>query len=106
MVGCEWPTVIQESFCVFLHHGCSLEEHKRTVGQQINLDSKIKHIFPETRNHGLYYCADRVDDVTLSAIRAELVVDMIECNRVLEIDPLEEADEIFEHSELQLERAM
>lgn len=80
--------MIPESYFVFLHQGCSLEDHKSHI--EADLDSKITHIFPAATWHGLYYAADNVDDVILDAIRADVFVDMIECNRapemVLEIE--------------------
>ena len=55
--NCDGPNVKQDinvrSYCVFLHYGCSLDEHKRMVGRSACLDSRITHIFPETRSHGL-----------------------------------------------------
>jgi len=100
LVGCEFESVVEESFCVFLHHGCSLEKHKQVVGEQVNLDSKITNIFPETARHGLYYCASNIDDANLEAIRADIVVDMIECNLYAKMFYLDEDVELFDPPEL------
>ena len=81
MFGCEWPDVIQGAYFIFLHHGCTLEEHTETVGKQANLDWKITHVFPGADHHGLCYTVEEIDDVALDAIRTDIVVDMIECNR-------------------------
>lgn len=94
------PDINPGSYCVFLHQGCSLEKHKLAVGEEADIESKIRHIFPETRNHGLYYCADNVDDVTLDAVRADIIVDMIECDRSPEISFESEIVEIFERPDL------
>ncbi|KAK4499472.1 hypothetical protein PRZ48_009987 [Zasmidium cellare] len=81
MFACQYPDVINRSYGVFLHHGCSLDKHKHLIGEDADLDSRITHCFPETRVHGLYYYANDIDDVTLDAIRADVVVDLVECNR-------------------------
>nr|POE93443.1 hypothetical protein CFP56_19455 [Quercus suber] len=86
LVNCELPDLIPDSYFIFLHHGCSLENHKRTIGYQIDLDSKIQYSFPETRHYGHYYGAYDLDDAALDAIRADIAVDMIECNRELHVD--------------------
>lgn len=99
LLGCELPGVVHGSYCVFLHRRCSLEEHKRTVGEEADLDSKISHLFPATQRHGLYYCAGDIDDEILDAIRADITVDMVEYNRSPEID-IGETIEVFERVEL------
>lgn len=84
LVNCHWPGVVDESYCVFLHQGGSLDKHKRYVLEkrgEADLDSRIRHCFPETKAHGLYYCANDIDDGMLEAIRADAVVDMVECDR-------------------------
>ncbi|KAF2225452.1 hypothetical protein BDZ85DRAFT_257512 [Elsinoe ampelina] len=84
--GCDWPGVVQGSYAVFLHHGCTLEKHKEQVGRQANLESRITRVVPETSYHGLYYFAEQVDDVEIDAIRSDIAVDMIECDRTVEVD--------------------
>lgn len=56
-----------------------MEEHKQALGNSTNLDSAITHIFPEYGPHGLYYAA-HLDDASLAAVRAEIGVDMVECD--------------------------
>ena len=88
--GCDGPEKdrVPHKYAVFLHHGCSLEQHKRAVGEGADLDSAIKFVFPETPWYGLYYSAE-LDDSALSAVRADLVVDMVECVRRVYEDPSE-----------------
>ncbi|KAG8631228.1 hypothetical protein KVT40_000368 [Elsinoe batatas] len=88
LTGCDWPDVIEGSYAVFLHHGCTLEKHKEQVGRQGNLDSRITHVFPETSHHGLYYSTEKVDGVELDAIRSDIAVDMVECDLMVEVDQL------------------
>ena len=74
---------IPESYIVFLHQGCSLDEHKRTLARQgVDLESKIQNIFPEkVGRYGTYYGADDIDDEALEAIRADVNVDVVEYER-------------------------
>lgn len=87
MMGCQHGDAIDRSYIVFLHRSSSLEKHTRTIWKQANLDLVFKHIFPETTHHGIYYAADNVDDLALDAIRADLAVDFVECNRLVDLTP-------------------
>lgn len=98
MIACDVPTeeIVHQSYIVFLHQGCSLEQHKRAVAEGADLDSAIISVFPETDYHGLYYRA-KLDDDALATVRADVVVDMVECNRkvhlVAPIPGLEDSEE-------------
>lgn len=96
LVNCNLPGVIKGSYFVFLHQSCPLETHTQSVRAQVSLGSKITRIFPEAAQHGLYYCADRIEDPALDAIRADTMVDMIECDRLLEISDESELVEIYD----------
>lgn len=76
---CDSPTRVPHEYIVFLHFGYSLEQHKQAVGNGADLDSAITNIFPETTNHGLYYNAE-LPNASLAAVRADIGVDMVECN--------------------------
>ena len=82
LYGCDGPSEdrVHQSYMIFLHHGCSLEQHKQAVGEEADVDSAIKFVFPETAQYGLYYRAE-LGDSALAAVRADLGVDMVECNR-------------------------
>jgi len=95
MVSCEYGHNIEGDYFVFLHQGYSLENHAKTVENEVNLTSKIHRIYPGTPRHGLYYYAQDIDKPALEGIRADIVVDMIECNRELEIDNLEMEDMVI-----------
>ena len=91
---CDGPKgdLIPQKCFVYLHHGCSLEQHKRAVDEGANLDSAIKHVFPEDERLGLCYDA-KLDDNALTAVRSDLVVDMVECEyyaHLVALDPGEE----------------
>lgn len=98
MVGCERTGVIEGSYFVFLHCGCSLDKHNQTIGNNVDITSKIRRVYPETPGHGLYYWAEDIDETALEAIRSDIVVDMIECNRALDMSDGVEDVEII-HSE-------
>lgn len=77
--ACDNPEeVVPQKYTVFLHAGYSLEQHKQTVGDAVDFESAIRHIFPETSRHGLYYDGT-LNDSELAAVRADLGVDMVEC---------------------------
>ena len=81
LLSCDGPSedIVPQSYVVFLHYGCSLEQHKQTVSEGADLDSAIRFVFPETDFHGLYYHA-YLDDGPLAAVRSDIVVDMVECS--------------------------
>ena len=72
-------TRIPDEYFVYLHFGYSLEQHKQEVGGGADLDLPVSSLFPETANYGHYYFA-RLDDAGLAAVRADIGVDMVECN--------------------------
>lgn len=39
--------MIPEAHFVYIHRGCSLEQHKRTAGEGLDFDQAIEHVFPE-----------------------------------------------------------
>nr|OQO30718.1 hypothetical protein B0A51_01842 [Rachicladosporium sp. CCFEE 5018] len=80
MLGCENLNVIEGSYCVFLHHGSKLERHIQTIGNHVDWSPTIRHLFPETTVHSLYYCAHDVDDAALKASRADIAVDVVDCD--------------------------
>ena len=79
-IRCEGPEedLIPDIYMVYLHFGCSLEQHKSVVGEGADLDSAITHVFPEDEGLGLCYEA-KLNDTALVAVRSDLVVDMVEC---------------------------
>jgi hypothetical protein len=87
---CEGPNedLVLEAYMVYLHHGCSLEEHKRAVGEGADLDSAIRLVFLEVEPYGFCYDA-KLNDNALAAVRSDLVVDMIECQYVARVTPLD-----------------
>ena len=76
---CDSPTRLPHKYIVFLHLGYLLEQHKQAVGDRADLDSAITYIFPETASYGLYYSAE-LHNASLAAVRADIGVDMVECN--------------------------
>lgn len=80
--GCDnsYNDVVPQSYNVFLHQGYSLGDHKQTVIGTVDLDTTIEIVFPETARHGLYYSSE-LDDNALAAVRADMGVEMVECNR-------------------------
>ena len=75
------PDIIPESYSVFLHSGYSLDQHKATIGDKTNLAVAISTIFNDTPSAGeLLYMAE-LDDTSLAAVRADVGVDLVECNR-------------------------
>ncbi|KAH8595494.1 hypothetical protein B0O99DRAFT_156998 [Bisporella sp. PMI_857] len=80
LLNCDVPKeeIVPDSYVVFLHQGYSLDKHKQAVG--VNIDSAIQYIVNETAVHGLYYRAG-FDNATLAAVRTDIGVDVVECNR-------------------------
>lgn len=99
MFSCDYGDAVEDAYFVFLHHGCSLEKHSQTVREQVGLDLKFSHILAETAGHGLTYTAEDVDAVALESIRADVAVDLVGCNRAVEIDLEWEDYEIIEPKE-------
>jgi hypothetical protein len=86
LTKCDQPRVVEGSYWVFLHQGCSLEAHKLTIQEEHAgpRPPTIDHTFPETKLHGLYYLAVGVDDVWLNAVRGDVGVRLVECDSLLE----------------------
>lgn len=49
------------------------------VGNSVDWENAVKLVFEETDLYGLYYSA-KLDDDDLMAVRADIGVDMVECN--------------------------
>lgn len=77
---CDSPARIPHEYIVFLRLGYTLKEHKLIIGEGADLDSII--IFPEEGMHPLYYAAT-LQNASLTAVRADVGVDLVECNREL-----------------------
>ena len=92
---CDGPSedLDPEWYFVYLHHGCSLEKHKRAVGEGVDFDSTIEIVFPEDEGLGLCYSA-KLNDTALGAVRADLVVDMLECQYEFHLATLDDGDEL------------
>lgn len=56
---------------VFLHPQYSLDQHKQTVSDDIDLNFAMKTIFPETKSHVLSYYAG-LSDSALTAVRHDI----------------------------------
>ena len=81
---CDLESRVPDSYVVFLHFGCGLETHKQVVGDGVDWDNAVQFVFEETKNHGLYYSAN-LDEVGLAAVRADIGVDMVECDLYAEL---------------------
>lgn len=71
----------------------------QTVEKQANVDWNFTHVFPGSEDNGLSYYAANLDDVARDAIRADIAVDKIGCNRILEMDWGEETIELISSGE-------
>ena len=80
MIGCDRPKkdIVEDKFRVFLHQGCSLVQHKTFVGNAVDFDSALEHVFNDTANHGLSYGGTLSKDA-LAAVRADIGVDLVTC---------------------------
>lgn len=90
LLECDYPRVIEGSYCVFLHLDSSLENHQHTVNQRKEFDWNITHTFPEYKgtsfDYGTYYCAEDIDHMALDAIRADVMVDQVTCERWVSLE--------------------
>jgi hypothetical protein len=85
--------VIPDHYTVYLHYDHSMEEHKQTVGNATDLDTAMDDMFPASVDsetamilRGTDYFA-KLDDTGLAAVRADLGVDLVECEpRIFLID--------------------
>lgn len=73
-----------DSYFIFLHFGYVLETHKRVVGNGVDWVAAVRFVSEETKNHGLYYSAE-LDEEGLTAVRADIGVDMVECDLYAEL---------------------
>lgn len=55
---------------------------------------KIAFSVPETFHYALYYYADGISDADLEAIRADLLVDRVDCHRALNLDGYFDSEEV------------
>lgn len=76
--ACDVPVVIPGQYFVYLDRGYSLEAHQETIG--VDLSPSIRHIFPGTSRHGLYYSAN-LDDAIVAIVRKDAGVNLVECDR-------------------------
>lgn len=76
---CDLKSRVPNSYVVFLHFGYGLETHEKVVGNGVDWDNAIKFVFEETKDYGLYYSA-KLDEEALAAVRADIGVDMVECD--------------------------
>ena len=81
--------IIPNSYFVFLHWGYPLDEHKQAMKPKVSLDGHIERVFEQTHSYGTYYAA-KLDNASLEAVRADVGVDFVECNR--RIYPMETVD--------------
>ena len=81
---CELESRVPDSYFVFLHFGYDLETHQTVVGNGIDLNDAIKSVAEENERHGVRYRAE-LDDEDLTAIRADIGVDMVECELYAEL---------------------
>ena len=79
---CEGPKedIVPDSYFILLHWGYSLTEHKQIVGEAVDLDALIEHIFEGTVHFGLSYSIE-LDETALDVVRSEWGVDMVECDQ-------------------------
>lgn len=71
------------SFGVFLYPGCSLEAHKSTVKEIVDLDAHIQKIFDVELPGQVWYHARNISDVALDAIRGDTSVALVECTTLI-----------------------
>ena len=84
---------VPDSYAVFLHPGYSLSQHKRFLGDDIDLDAQITHLFPGDDRFPTNYYAD-LDHEMLESVRRDWGVDFVECNgRAYFDDPVEDPEE-------------
>ena len=71
--------IVPNRYIVFLARGNSLEQHKRVLGDDVDLDSAITNIFDSDPGQ-IHYGAE-LHTGALAAVRADPGVDFVECNR-------------------------
>lgn len=81
---CDLQSRVPDSYVVFLHIGHGLETHKKIVGNGVDWDNAIQHVFEEPKHYELYYSA-KLDEEALMAIRADIGVDKVKCNLYAEL---------------------
>ena len=73
-----------DSYFVRLHFGYDLETHKKVVGNGVDWNDAVKSVAEENERHGVYYIAE-LDEEDLTAVRADIGVDMVECDLYAEL---------------------
>lgn len=93
LAQCGFGDEIEGSYVVFFRQYVSLEQHLHNIA----LDpEKIAFSLPETPLFGLYYYADGLNEADVEAIRADLLVDRVDCNRALNSDIVGETVELLD----------
>lgn len=82
LAHCGFGDEIQGAYVVWLRQYVSLEQHMHNVAVD---PEKITHCFPESFLGGIYYYVEEINDAELEAIRADLLVDTVDCNRPLNL---------------------
>ena len=77
--GCDNALVIPGSYTVSLRPGVTLAQHEATLGNQVDLQSKVSRVFTRFPGYGDVYVAVDVDDTLLAAIRADPAVKFVDC---------------------------
>lgn len=79
LLNCDDPLRDPDYYMVCLMPGYTLEQHKQTVSE-VDFDSVIEFVFSIPQQ--VIYSA-KLEDETLDAIRADIRVDLVECDRAL-----------------------
>ena len=81
---CDLESRVPDSYFVLLHIGYDLETHKKVVGNGVDWNDAVKSVAEENERHGVYYIAE-LDEEDLTAVRADIGVDMVECDLYAEL---------------------
>lgn len=72
-------SIVPGEYLVYLEPGCTIEEHRRTVGADALPEDSIKHAIPlHADGYGLYYTA-KLSESGLDKIRLDPRVLLTEC---------------------------
>lgn len=92
---CDAEKRIPDEYIVYLDRGHTLEDHQRIVGDVVDLQQVIGTTFPVT--NGLFYTA-KLQNAALNAVRADVGVEMLECqfeSHIVEgVEPDDEPEEM------------
>lgn len=78
-------TRVPDEYTVFLRQGYTLEEHQRNVGS-VDWDGALGRVFTDSETQSPYYRIT-TNETGLAALRADVWVDLVECNiKILPID--------------------